>query len=74
MTQPTKIKLYGAFFKKVQGTNFYTLFGNDRWQIIGGQPVEMFKDEKLLAAQKKNWTELDFTPEFVSFLSRKRGK
>ena len=74
MTEPSQIKLYGRPFKKVTGTNFYTLFGKDRWQFIDGHPVEMYKDEKLLEARKKNWTELDFTPQFVSFLGRKQAK
>lgn len=61
---PEKQKLYGAYFKKVEGSDLYTLFGDDRWEFSKtGIPTEMRKGKKLADKQQKAWG--DFRPQMV---------
>tara|TARA_R100000664_G_scaffold4772_1_gene9452 strand:- start:4576 stop:4806 length:231 start_codon:yes stop_codon:yes gene_type:complete len=66
---PEKQKAYGAYFKKVHnekdydGTDLYTLFGDDRWSLKHGFPVERVKGKKL--AKKQGKKDGDFMPQIV---------
>tara|TARA_B100001093_G_scaffold471047_1_gene493006 strand:- start:1333 stop:1548 length:216 start_codon:yes stop_codon:yes gene_type:complete len=62
-TVPEKRKLYGAYFKKVRGSDLYTLFGDDRWSFIKGIPVERVKGKKL--AKKQGKEDGDFIPQII---------
>ena len=42
---PEKHKAYGAHFKKVEGSDLYTLFSDDRWSFVYGFPIETKKDK-----------------------------
>ena len=61
---PEKHKAYGADFKKVEGSDLYTLFGDDRWSFAHGFPMEMKKGEKLLEKQRIV-DQKDFMPHMV---------
>ena len=67
---PEKQKLYGAYFKKVDGSDLYTLFGDDRWSFELGFPVERRKGKKLADKQEK--ASGDFRPQMV--VSRMKPK
>jgi hypothetical protein len=60
---PEKQKAYGAYFKKVDGSDLYTLFGDDRWSFKNGFPVERVKGKKL--AKKQGKADGDFMPQIV---------
>ena len=65
MKPPEQHKAYGAHFKKVEGSDLYTLFGDDRWSFAHGFPMEMKKGEKLLEKQRKLDETEDFIPQMV---------
>ena len=55
-TEPEKQKAYGTYFKKVDGSDLYTLFGDDRWSFIKGIPVEIVKGKKTFEeARQGRW-------------------
>tara|TARA_B100001057_G_scaffold130548_1_gene129607 strand:+ start:1728 stop:1940 length:213 start_codon:yes stop_codon:yes gene_type:complete len=60
---PEKRKEYGAYFKKVRGSDLYTLFGDDRWSFKNGFPVEIVKGKKL--AKKQGKEDGDFIPQMI---------
>ena len=61
---PEKHKAYGAYFKKVEGSDLYTLFGDDRWSFAYGFPMERKKGKKLLEKQGIE-DQKDFRPQMV---------
>ena len=61
---PEKHKAYGAYFKKVEGSDLYTLFGDDRWSFAHGFPMERKKGKKTLEKQRIEDQE-DFIPQMV---------
>ena len=61
---PEKHKAYGAYFKKVEGSDLYTLFGDDRWSFAHGFPIERKKGEKTLEKQRIE-DQQDFIPQMV---------
>ena len=64
MKPPEQHKAYGAHFKKVEGSDLYTLFGDDRWSFAYGFPIERKKGEKLLEKQRIV-DQKDFIPQMV---------
>ena len=62
--KPEQHKAYGAYFKKVEGSDLYTLFGDDRWSFAYGFPMERKRGKKL---SKKLEIEdrQDFRPQMV---------
>ena len=63
--KPEQQKAYGAYFKKVEGSDFYTLFGDDRWSFAKGFPIERVKGKKLMKKQSKIDDSQDFRPQMV---------
>ena len=61
---PEKHKAYGTYFKKVEGSDLYTLFGDDRWSFAYGFPMERKKGEKTLEKQRIE-DQQDFIPQMV---------
>ena len=62
--KPEQHKAYGAHFKKVEGSDLYTLFGDDRWSFAYGFPMERKKGEKTLEKQRIE-DQQDFIPQMV---------
>jgi len=62
--KPEQHKAYGAYFKKVEGSDLYTLFGDDRWSFAYGFPMETKKGQKLLEKQRIV-DQKDFIPQMV---------
>ena len=62
--KPEQHKAYGAYFKKVEGSDLYTLFGDDRWSFAYGFPMERKKGKKLLEKQGIE-DQKDFRPQMV---------
>ena len=62
--KPEQHKAYGAYFKKVEGSDLYTLFGDDRWSFAHGFPIERKKGEKTLEKQRIE-DQQDFIPQMV---------
>ena len=61
---PTTWRLYGAYFKEVADSDLYTLFGDDRWSVNLGFPVEIEKGKKLQQKQEKD--QKDFLPQMIA--------
>ena len=61
---PEKHRAYGAYFKKVEGSDLYTLFGDDRWSFAHGFPSERKKGKKLLEKQRIE-DQQDFRPQMM---------
>ena len=61
---PEKHKAYGAYFKKVEGSDLYTLFGDDRWEFPYGFPIERKRGKKLSKKLEIEDRE-DFRPQMV---------
>ena len=62
--KPEQHKAYGAYFKKVEGSDLYTLFGDDRWSFAQGFPIERKRGKKLLEKQRIEDRQ-DFRPQMV---------
>jgi hypothetical protein len=62
---PEKHKAYGAYFKKVEGSDLYTLFGDDRWSFAYGFPMERKRGKKLSEKLRKLDETEDFRPQMV---------
>ena len=62
---PEKHKAYGAYFKKVEGSDLYTLFGDDRWSFAYGFPIERKRGKKLNEKLRKLDETEDFIPQMV---------
>ena len=62
---PEKHKAYGAYFKKVEGSDLYTLFGDDRWEFPYGFPIERKRGKKLSEKLRKLDETEDFIPQMV---------
>ena len=60
--KPEQHKAYGTYFKKVEGSDLYTLFGDDRWSFAHGFPMERKKGEKTLEKQRIE-DQKDFIPQ-----------
>jgi hypothetical protein len=61
---PEQHKAYGTHFKKVEGSDLYTLFGDDRWSFAHGFPIERKRGKKLLEKLEIEDRE-DFRPQMV---------
>ena len=68
--KPEQHKAYGAYFKKVEGSDLYTLFGDDRWSFAYGFPIERKRGKKLSEKLRKLDETEDFIPQMV--VSRRR--
>ena len=62
--KPEQHKAYGTYFKKVEGSDLYTLFGDDRWSFAHGFPMERKKGKKTLEKQRIE-DQKDFIPQMV---------
>ena len=63
--KPEQQKAFGAYFKKVEGSDLYTLFGDDRWSFAKGFPIERKRGKKLLEKLRKLDETEDFIPQMV---------
>ena len=63
--KPEQHKAYGAYFKKVEGSDLYTLFGDDRWSFAYGFPIERKRGKKLSEKLRKLDETEDFRPQMV---------
>jgi hypothetical protein len=63
--KPEQHKAYGAYFKKVEGSDLYTLFGDDRWSFAHGFPIERKRGKKLNEKLRKLDETEDFIPQMV---------
>ena len=61
--KPEQHKAYGAYFKKVEGSDLYTLFGDDRWDFSMGFAVERKRGKKLTEKLRKLDETEDFSPQ-----------
>ena len=62
--KPEQHKAYGAYFKKVEGSDLYTLFGDDRWSFAHGFPIERKRGKKLLEKLRIE-DQQDFRPQMM---------
>ena len=62
-SNPTTWRLYGTYLKRVADSDLYTLFGDDRWCVNRGFPIEISKGKKLLIKQGQD--QKDFLPKII---------